>query len=233
MLKSFHRKNKKSWIALTLLVPAPSLGGAAGLWWGQGTLWGNTLYALSKVWLLAFPLFWHFRICKGKLVLPRVTRRGWRDGLVTGLLCVAVVWAGAWIGLNRFYEPAAIAEALDKTGLMSFWPYVLMGVYWSTANAVLEEMVWRWFVLGHCQRLCRGPLRAAALSAFLFTLHHLVVVGAWLPPGPTLAVNAAIFAAGFLWSCLTLRHNSIFPACVSHMLADVGIVTAGVFILFF
>ena len=128
--------------------------------------------------------------------------------------------------------PLIKCKEKEKTGLMSFWPYLAMGIYWSTVNAVLEEMVWRWFVLEKCKQLCPGPLMAAALSAGLFTLHHLVVVGAWLPLGPTLAVNVAIFAAGFLWSALTLKHKSIFPACVSHILADIGIVTAGIWILF-
>lgn len=224
---------RKPLLALLLLVPAPSLGAAAGLWWGQGTLWGNSLYAASKVWLLAFPLFWHFRICKGKFTLPRVTRQGWREGGLTGLLCAAVILLGAWMGRGRLFDPADIAEALENTGLMSFWPYLLMGVYWSTVNAVLEEMVWRWFVLGQCRKICRRPVGAAALSAFLFTLHHLVIVAAWLPWDLTLLVNLAIFAAGFLWSHMTLRHQSIFPACVSHMLADAGIVAAGVWVLFF
>ncbi|MDA3873287.1 MAG: hypothetical protein PF795_04945 [Kiritimatiellae bacterium] len=45
--------------ALLLLLPIPSLGGAAGMWWWPDSLTGKLFYGLSKILLLAFPLLWH------------------------------------------------------------------------------------------------------------------------------------------------------------------------------
>ncbi|MEX2607995.1 MAG: CPBP family glutamic-type intramembrane protease [Kiritimatiellia bacterium] len=109
---------------------------------------------------------------------------------------------------------------------------VLMGLYWCTVNAVLEEMVWRWFVLRQLQAIVPSRNTAALLAAAAFTLHHLVVVSAWLGPPATLGVNLTIFAAGGLWCRLTLRHQSVLPACISHILADIALVTLGLHLFF-
>jgi membrane protease YdiL (CAAX protease family) len=219
-------------LPLVLLIPLPSIGGAAGMWWWPDSLLGKGVYALSKFGLLLFPLLWFRLVEKGRWSFPRIDRPGLREGVISGLVFCLVIWTGYFLAVNRGFDPAETRRALVAAGLSAPWMYLIMGVYWCSVNALLEEMVWRWFVLRHCRALCPGPRTAVLLAAAAFTLHHFVVVRAWLPLSATLGVCAAIFAAGAVWGWLTLRHDSLFPACVSHILADIGVFTAGAHLLF-
>ncbi len=45
-------------------------------------------------------------------------------------------------------------------------------------------------------------------------------------------MNLGIFCAGLHWSALTLRYQSLLPACISHILADLALLAVGAWILF-
>lgn len=218
--------------ALCCLLPVPALGGAAGMWWWPESAAGYTLYAFSKVLLLALPLFWHWRVDGGAWRVNRCSRRGMAEGLASGLLMFAVIWAFGLLAANRLVDVGDLSARLAATGFHSLPFFLLAGLYWSTVNAVLEEMVWRWFVLRQIRGLSVAPRPAALLSAAAFTLHHLVVVRAWADWPETLLLNAGVFAAGWVWARLTLRHRSVLPACLSHILADLGLVSLGVYLFF-
>ena len=51
-------------IALALLLPFPSLGTAASMFWWPGTILGKGAFLLCKVWILALPLLSPIAACQ-------------------------------------------------------------------------------------------------------------------------------------------------------------------------
>lgn len=219
-------------LALLLLLPIPSLGCAAGMWWWPDTVLAKFIYGLSKLLLIAFPLIWHFFVDRGQFRRPRLSGIGVREGVLSGLVLCLLIVLGSGLALKYWVDAGEIRRQLTALGYGGPLFFLLMALYWSTVNAVLEEMVWRWFFLRQLHGLFRRKSLVLLLSAAGFTLHHLVVVSAWLPMAPTLLVNFGIFCAGLHWSALTLRHRSLLPACISHILADLALMGVGTWILF-
>ena len=48
-------------LALSLVVPAPTLGVLAAMWLLQGRT-GQSIYFLSKLWIIALPALWLYRV---------------------------------------------------------------------------------------------------------------------------------------------------------------------------
>jgi membrane protease YdiL (CAAX protease family) len=115
---------------------------------------------------------------------------------------------------------------MAETGLARPAVYLGCAVYWILVNSVLEEYVWRWFVVRQGEALV-GPDRAVVLSAAGFTLHHILAMSLYLGPAATSLASAGIFAAGCAWSWCYVRYRSIWPGYLSHALADVAIFAVG------
>jgi membrane protease YdiL (CAAX protease family) len=81
------------------------------------------------------------------------------------------------------------------------------------ASNFYEEFIFRGVILGLLLKVLNGQHRwlAALLSGLLFTQGHL-----HYPP----ALIAVVLVAGLTWAWLTIRYQSLWPAWVSHMLAD-------------
>ncbi|MGE0439680.1 MAG: CPBP family intramembrane glutamic endopeptidase [Gemmatimonadales bacterium] len=132
------------------------------------------------------------------LVLPERPREAWLAGIASGIgltgLTLAVVWALG--GLTFAPHPD--------------WP-VLLANFVSNFS---EEFVYRGAILGLLVRvLGRQPAwPAVVMSAALFCQGHL-----HYPP----VLIAVVFGAGLVWAGLTVRYRSLWPAWVSHTLADV------------
>lgn len=219
-------------LALILLIPTPTIGAAAALWWWPGTTLGLGIYAGCKIVLLALPAVWHHGVDRGKWVGLRPGRNGLRAGAITGIgiaAAIALAYGIAsrmdWIDTQAF-RTAAAGNGLDRPVI-----FLLGGVYFCTINALIEEYVWRWFVVGRLQRVT-GDAPAILLGAAFFTLHHIVALRAQFDWPITLTASFGVFAGGVIWSALVARYRSIWPGFVSHALADVAIMAAGYHLLF-
>lgn len=213
-------------LALLGLLPVPALGAAAALWWWPGTPGGKALFFAAKLWLVGFPLYWHLRIDRARLRWqaggPAGRRMGWASGLVfAALILAAYRWTPPW--LMDFRASSAILRAAG----LDAWPVIAgMGLYWSTVNALIEEAVWRGFVLRQARAITGHDGAAIAVAAAGFTLHHAVAISAWLPPAATAAASAAIAFAGAFWGWMARRYGSIGPGLISHVIADVAVFAA-------
>jgi hypothetical protein len=218
------------WLPLLLVVPAPSLGILAALYLAPGPV-GQAVFAVSKLWLIAFPLAWTFVVEGERAIRPRWRTRGYGVGALSGLamalvIAAAGIWiGGAWIDLDQMRGRLA-AAGLDRPAV-----YLAGAVYWCLVNALIEEYVWRWFVFRHCLRWA-GASRAVMLSAALFTLHHLLALASFADWRVTLLAGAGVFVGGGVWADLRRRFGTIGPAYLSHVLADAGVFVAGWHLLF-
>lgn len=223
-------ERRRALIALALIVPVPSLGTTAAMIAFPGPI-GQSLFMAAKIWLLTFPAFWYLVVDRGRPSWSPVTEGGLGVGLLTGVV------AGAVIGLAALFfgifdmDMGSLAGEVDEMGLDTPRAYLLGAAGWTFANSLMEEYVYRWFVLSRCERLVR-PVLAVLASAAVFTAHHVVALSTYLPWHLTALASLGVFAGGVLWAVLYSRYRSIWPAWISHIIADVAIFAVGWEVLF-
>jgi len=222
---------RSSTLALLLLIPAPSIGVIFGMILLPDQILGRVLFFGAKVWLLMLPLLWHRFVDRGPLSLSKPTYGGF--GVAGGLgLAISVFIGLAYFTIGRrLIDPQAIKEMASQTGLNNLRVYLVGSIYWITLNSVLEEYVWRWFVVEKCSRLM-SPNRAVVASALGFTLHHVIALQIFLS-GPVTALCAlGIFIGGAIWSWCYLRYRSIWPGYLSHAIVDLAVFSLGYILIF-
>jgi len=147
------------------------------------------------VWgLIGFLLLGPRGLSLGK---PERPREAWLAGLVSGLGLTALVMA-----------------ALASLGALVFEPHPNWPVLFANfVSNFYEEFIFRGAILGLLLAVM-GRQRtwpAALISAVLFCQGHLQY-----PP----ALLATVLVAGLVWAWMTIRYRSLWPAWVSHTLAD-------------
>ncbi|MFW5845542.1 MAG: CPBP family intramembrane glutamic endopeptidase [Planctomycetota bacterium] len=208
-------------LILLLLLPAPSIGVAAALWWWPEQPLGQTLFALCKVWLLALPLLWYRLVERGSWSLSPMRRGGFRMGMFTGI-GIAVVIVLVYVLARPWLDLSALQARLAAIGLDTPGRLLVMAAYWTFINSVLEEYVWRWFVVRQWIRLlpAAGAIVAAALA---FTVHHVIALRLYFDWPLALLASAGVCAGGLIWSWMYWRYASIWPGWISHAWADLAI----------
>ncbi|WP_088892158.1 CPBP family intramembrane glutamic endopeptidase [Leptolyngbya ohadii] len=228
MLKNSPRLSAA--LALCLLVPAASMGTAAGLY-VPGTI-GQLIFAATKVWLLAFPLIWFLQVDRGKVALSFPLWRDLLGGIALGLLMFGVIVGAYSLVGQQWIDPAIVQAKAQQVGLTEPKLYLLGAFYFTFINSLAEEYIWRWFVYQRCEVLVPGK-RAIALAALCFTLHHMIALLAYTGSVGAVALGSlGVFLAGAIWSWCYLTYRSLWACYVSHLLADLAIGLIGWKLLF-
>lgn len=129
---------------------------------------------------------------------PDRPREAWLAGIVSGL------------GLT-----ALVVAALAMLGPVAFEPHPNWPVLFANfASNFYEELIFRGAILGLLVQVLDGKRTwvATGLSAVLFCQGHLQY-----PP----LLLGTVLVAGLVWAWLTVRYQSLWPAWLSHTLADV------------
>jgi len=142
-------------------------------------------------------------------------------------MMVAVFWA--LLASRIHVEP--IRAAARQMGLDTPVAFAAAAAGWILVNSLVEEYVYRWFILRQCESLL--PVWGAVLaSATIFTAHHAIALAAYLPPSLTWLGAMAVLAAGTAWGWLYVVYRSIWSPWVSHVVADAAVFLIGWKLLF-
>lgn len=217
-------------LSLVLLVPVPSLAVVLAHWLVPGPA-GQAGFALAKLWLLGLPAGWWLLVEKGRWSWSPARRGGLGIGLLVGVAMAAVI-VGAYLLFGQgWIEPAQVQAMARRAGIGTPVRYLAGAAYWVLLNSMIEEVVWRWFVVRQWEVLV-GGLRggrflAVLASAACFTVHHALALAA--QAGPTLVVvgSLAVLGAASTWSWLYLRYRSVWVPWLAHVLADLPIFAIG------
>lgn len=120
-----------------------------------------------------------------------------------------VVGVGSGLGLT-----ALVLATLAALGAYAFEPHPNYPVLFANfVSNFYEEFIFRGAILGFLLKVMgeRGRWSAVVLSALLFCQGHLHY--------PPLLVGT-VFVAGLVWAWMTVRYRSLWPAWLSHTLAD-------------
>lgn len=221
----------KSFWALVLLVPAPSIGALAAMVLFPGTLLGKILFAASKLWLFVFPVIWLKFIDKERLGISPARNGGWVMGLVSGLGLSLLIILGFLVFGPSLFDPSVFITKIGEIGLGSLPVYLGGATYWILINSVLEEYVWRWFVYRQCETLVK-PMGAVLLTSMFFSLHHFIALQVYLSLPVAVLCSVGVFLGGAIWSGIYLRYRSIWPGYLSHALVDLALFGLGAVLLF-
>jgi uncharacterized protein len=223
---------RRAWVALGLLLPIPSLGVAASMYWWPGTVLGQTLFIAAKLWLVLLPTAWWFGVERERWSWSPPTRGGFGMATLVGLGLAGIV-AGAYLAGRQvgWIDTDSVAEKAALTGLDQVELYLAGALYWITLNSLLEEYVWRWFVFRQFEALV-GSRAAVVASALGFTAHHVLALAGQFDLWMTVLGSIGVFVAGIVWSWLYLRYRSIWPCYVSHAIVDVAVFGIGYALIF-
>jgi membrane protease YdiL (CAAX protease family) len=145
---------------------------------------------------------------------------------IAGFIVVAYMALGTLL-----IDPKTIQAMGANTGLGQKSTYIMGAIYWVTVNSVLEEYVWRWFVVEKLEDIFPGKVAIVA-SALGFTFHHIVAMQIFLSPFVVVLAAAGIFIGGAVWSWCYIRYRSIWPCYVSHAIVDVAVFAVGYHLFF-
>ncbi len=215
----------RSTAALVLLVPAPTIGTAAAMILTPGPK-GQVIFLLAKVWLFLLPAIWHTVLEKGKPSLSKPMRGGFGTATILGVVMAVVIVVAYWTIGQRWVDAQRVRQIARHSGVDTRHVYLAMAVYWITVNSLLEEYVWRWFVVQKCRDLMTTHA-AVVCSAAFFTAHHVIALRAQFDWATTMLASAGVFVGGASWSWLYVRFGSIWPCYVSHAITDIPIFVIG------
>ena len=219
-------------LALILFVPAPTVGVLCALHARQG-FWGTLLWAAAKVWLYALPALWHLFVQKQPFSLSPPRRGGFGLAFGVGLLMCAVIWGAFWMFGREAVSPALIRDKVQAFGLDRPLVYGGAALYWIFVNSILEEYVFRFFLYRQTEILLRGAkVPAVLLAAVFFTVHHSVILSAYVPAFQNALASLGVFVAGLIWSAMYARYRSVWIPYISHAWADIGVFGVGAYLIF-
>ena len=222
-----------AFLALVLLVPAPSIGAYVGMVLSPGAF-GQVIFGISKVWLIAFPLVWMLWIDRERISWSPARQGGFALASALGVAIAAIIFAAYFVVPTEWIDAERVREVSNRTGLGTPVIYILLATGWCLVNSLIEEYVWRWFVFRKCEVVlpALNGWIAVVLSAYFFTLHHVVAVKAQFGWPITILASTGVFIGGVVWSWLYRRYRSIWPCYVSHLIVDVPIFVIGWWIIF-
>jgi membrane protease YdiL (CAAX protease family) len=221
---------RRALIALLLIAPIPSLGVVIAMVVAPGPI-GKTIFTAAKIWLLVFPAAWYLLVEKGRPSWSPPHQGGLAVGAASGAALAGIIIVGAWLVGVQNMDMVPLRTEVQKMGLNTALPYLAGAAGWTFVNSLMEEYVYRWFIVRQCETLMKGPAAVIA-SAAIFTAHHVVAVTQYLEPLLAFLASAGVFAGGVIWSWLYIRYRSIWPCWLSHVLADIAVFGVGWWLLF-
>ena len=219
-----------SLIALILFAPAPTVGVLLALHSPQGAT-GSLLWAAAKVWLFVLPAIWYLFVEKQPFSLSKPKNGGTLAGLIIGLIMFAIILATFALFKNTL-SPDLIRDKAAAFGLNRPLIYLAAAFYWIAINSLLEEYIFRFFFYRQLENLFNIKWLSVILAAGIFTLHHSVVLSAYLPIMHNILASLGIFGAGVIWSGLYAKYRSVWVPFISHLWADIAVFGIGAYLIF-
>jgi len=196
----------------------------------EGTTLGETFYVASKAWVLLLPVLWLMVVDRKRPSVPRPSGRGMVAACVTGSLIFVLIGGAYLLFARSWIDVPHMREEVQEMDLGKL-KYLGLVAYLITINSLLEEYVWRWFVVTRCEALL-PRWWAVVASGLFFTLHHIIALWVYFDWRIIVLGSLGVCIGGMTWSWLYLRYRNIWAAYVSHVFADVVIFAIGYQLLF-
>ena len=218
-------------IALLLVGAAPTISTICSFLLNDG-ISSQIIFVFTKMWLLCVPLIWFLKVDGGDLSWSKPQQGGYWMSIGLGL-AMSVVMVLAWLLLGDAIDANLLSNALEPVGLLDPIVYFFATLYWILINSLLEEYVFRWFLVIKSEELVGEGIPAVILSALIFVVHHTVALAIFgFPWWANLISSVALFIGGAIFSWLYVRYRSVWIPYIAHAICDVAVFGVGAIILF-
>lgn len=219
-------------VALILVGIAPTASIFATFGTGEGW-WGSIAWMATKLWMCGLPFWWLLKIDKGKISWSKPRLGGLGAGFLLGTV-FALVMLLAWFFLGeQRVDKEEFRSALAPFGLTNVSTYLAAALFWTAVNSVLEEYVFRWFLVEKGEMIFGSPTVTMCVSAGIFVLHHFFALHfLGFPIALNLLACFGLFIAAVAFSWLYLQYRSIWVPYLTHAMCDVVVFWVGYIILF-
>jgi membrane protease YdiL (CAAX protease family) len=213
-----------AWLYFVFLAPP------AGTPPGYGAL---AAYATGKLIQFSLPIVWVWLFERQRLRRAALNLSGLSLGVGFGLAAGALIlftYFGVLRGSAYLAEtPANLRAKLELYHATTPFRFALLATFLAVAHSLMEEYYWRWFVFGELRRLMT-VWSAILLSSLAFMMHHVVVLGVFMPGRfwiGAVPLSLAVGVGGAAWAWLYERTHSIYACWTSHLIIDAAIMVVG------
>jgi len=142
-------------------------------------------------------------------------------GLLVYLLIIL-----AYFILSRFIDLNNIRKILEDNLKVNRENFILVAVYISFINSLIEEFFFRGYLFLDVLKK-KGRLFAHILSAGIFSIYHVGLLGGWFNPIIFATALVGLFIGGLIFNFLNEKNENILSSYLVHMMANLGINTIG------
>jgi len=224
-------ERRSAYCALLVVGLVPSISTILSFVVSQGIA-SQIIFIVTKLWLIFVPLFWFLKIDRGSFSWSKPRNGGYAMSI--GLGCImSLAMLIAWVMLGDWIDADMLKEAVEPVGLLNPQIYLLGTLYWILINSLLEEYVFRWFLVVKSEKLVGPGAPAILLSALIFVAHHTVALAIFgFPWYANLFSSIALFIGGAIFSWLYVRYRSVWIPYIAHAICDIAVFGVGALILF-
>lgn len=104
--------------------------------------------------------------------------------------------------------------------------FIWVALYIALFNSLFEEYFFRGFLFLGLKNVGFG-IASSVLSAFLFAIYHVAIIGTWFEIGLFVLVMLGLFIGGLIFNALNDRNGNIYNSWLVHMFANFAINTVG------
>jgi len=227
----FVEERRRALIALVLVGAAPTVSTLLSYGVGDGAI-SQAIFLLTKLWLLCFPVVWFLKVDSGTLSWSKPEQGGYAMSIGLGV-AMSIVMLLAWLLLGDAIDANLLRDALEPVGLLDPKVYLAATIYWILINSILEEFVFRWFLVTKSEILVGTGNPAIILSALIFVVHHTVALAIFgFPWWANLISSIGLFVGGAIFSWLYVRYRSVWIPYIAHAICDIVVFTVGAIIIF-
>ena len=231
MTPDFVEERRRALIALILVGAAPTVSTLLSYGVGEG-ITSQAIFVLTKLWLLCVPIIWFLKVDSGTLSWSKPEQGGYAMSIGLGI-SMSIVMLLAWLLLGDSIDANLLRDALEPVGLLDPKVYLIATVYWILVNSILEEYVFRWFLVTKSEILVGPGIPAIILSALIFVVHHTVALAIFgFPWWANLISSIALFVGGAVFSWLYVRYRSVWIPYIAHAICDIVVFGIGAIIIF-
>lgn len=183
--------------------------------------------AVKIVMFLILPIIYTFSDRNIKL------RDSFRIKSIKNLLYSLLLGVGVYVFILRAYfilkgfiDLSNIIEMLSKNASIDKDNFLRIAIYISIVNSLLEEFFFRGFMFLNLRRV-GGRKLAYIISAFLFSIYHIAIMGSWFSPIIFALAMAGLFVGALIFNYLNEKGGNIYNSWIVHMMANLSINTVG------
>ena len=139
---------------------------------------------------------------------------------------VYVIILGAYFILKDFINLDNIKERLLESISVDKNNFVIIAIYISFMNSLLEEFFFRGFIFLGLKKL-EKRIYAHIISALAFAIYHVAIMFNWFNWQLFIVAILGLFIGGILFNYLNEENQNIYSSWLVHMFANFAINTVG------